>query len=263
MLQFRSTAASHVGLVRSHNEDAAFAGSRLVVVADGMGGAAGGEIASAVAVHAADRESREAGDGDAPRGLLDRAVSHAAVLLRTAVEADSDLKGMGTTFTALHTDGARVALAHLGDSRAYLYRAGSLEQVSSDHTLVQSMVDAGRLSPAQARRSEHRHIILRSLGGGGPSHPDLLDLDLVGGDRLLLCSDGLSDLVDDDDLARILALPDADTVTDLLVASALEVGGTDNITCVVVDVVEVLDGGHGPHRGAFFGAAQLPASSVG
>lgn len=263
MLEFRTAAASHVGLVRSHNEDSGFAGPRLAVVADGMGGAAAGEIASAVATHAADRESQLVGHLVPPRELLARTVANAAAQIRAAVAAEPDRAGMGTTFTALQTDGTRVALAHLGDSRAYLLRDEVLKQVSADHTLVQSMVDLGRMSPAQARRSEHRHIVMRSLGGGGPSEPDLLDLDVVAGDRLLICSDGLSDLVADDDLALILALPDAATVAELLVHAALDAGGTDNVTCVVVDVLDVVDGRQPAHSGFFFGAARLPQPFVG
>jgi len=260
VLEFRTAAATHVGLVRSHNEDSGFVGPRLVVVADGMGGAAAGEMASATATRAADDVAREQSAALAPRDLLARTVQRAAERIAALVEADPARAGMGTTFTALHTDGTRVALAHLGDSRAYLLRAPVLRQLSVDHTLVQSMVDAGRLSPAQARRSSHRHIVTRSLGGGGSSQPDLLDLDVAPGDRLLVCSDGLSDLVDDGDLALVAGLPDARAAVDLLVAGALDAGGTDNVTCVLVDVVDVVDGGEGEgggatHRGSFLGAA--------
>ncbi|MGA8847664.1 MAG: protein phosphatase 2C domain-containing protein [Nocardioides sp.] len=263
MLEFRSSALSHVGLVRSHNEDSGFVGPRLVVVADGMGGAAAGEVASAVAVHAADRECRLTGRGVQPRELLARAVTDAAVQILAAVEADPSRVGMGTTFTALLTDGTRVALAQIGDSRAYRFRAGVLEQVSTDHTLVQSMVDARRMSPAQARRSEHRHIVTRSLGGAGPSDPDLLDLEVRTGDRLLICSDGLSDLVADAALALILAIPGGATVADLLIGAALEAGGTDNVTAVVVDVVDVVPDDLSPHGGTFLGAACLPQPFIG
>lgn len=274
MLQFRCAAASHVGLVRSHNEDSGFVGPSLVVVADGMGGAAAGEVASSTAVHTADDLARAQSEsqGEAsgtlpPRDLLARVVAQSAAQVRALVEADPSRAGMGTTFTAVQTDGTRVALAHLGDSRAYLLRGGRLEQLTADHTLVQSLVDAGRLSPAQARRSAHRHIVMRSLGGGGPSEPDLLDLDLLPGDRLLLCSDGLSDLVDDASLALVLAVPDAQTSADLLVAAALDAGGTDNVTCVVVDVESVATGTGStpvPHSGSLIGAARsLPQPFTG
>lgn len=256
MIQFRTAAVSHVGLVRSHNEDSALAGARLVVVADGMGGAAAGEVASSTAVHVADGLSRRYAGALAPRELLARVVAQAAAQIRSVVDADPARAGMGTTFTALHTDGVRVALAQLGDSRAYLFRDRVLAQLSDDHTLVQAMVDAGRLSPAQARRSAHRHIVMRSLGGGGRSDPDLVDLDLVAGDRLLVCSDGLSDLVDDDDLVLIAAVPEAGAVADLLVAAALDAGGTDNVTCLVVDVVVAAHGAEAQHGGEFLGAAQ-------
>ncbi len=272
MLEFRCAAASHVGLVRSHNEDSGVVGPLLVVVADGMGGAAAGEVASSTAAHAADVLSQRHAGSLAPRDLLKRAVARAAVQITHLVVADPTVAGMGTTFTAVQTDGVRVALAHLGDSRAYLLRDQALTQLTDDHTLVQSLVDAGRLSRAQARRSAHRHIVMRSLGGAGPSEPDLLDLDLVAGDRLLLCSDGLSDLVDDDALALVVAVPDPQAAVDLLVAAALDAGGTDNVTCVVVDLVDVVvpvaavggTAGGAPHSGSLLGAASvLPAPSTG
>ncbi|WP_300401282.1 protein phosphatase 2C domain-containing protein [Nocardioides sp.] len=237
MLQFRTAAASHVGLVRSHNEDSGLSGPSLVVVADGMGGAAAGEVASSTSVRIAEDALRDGSDL-APADLLEQVVDRARAEIREAVTADPSLAGMGTTFTAVHTDGTRTAIAHLGDSRAYLWRRQVLEQVTHDHTLVQAMVDAGKLSRAQARRSAHRHIVMRSLGGGGLSEPDLSEIEVVPGDRLLMCSDGLSDLVDDATLALILAVPHAETVVELLVAAALDAGGVDNVTCLVVDVVD-------------------------
>lgn len=263
MLHFRSASASHVGLVRAHNEDSGLVGAQLVVVADGMGGAAAGEVASAIAVLAADGLSRAHAGALAPRELLQRVVARAAEEIGAVVDADPAKSGMGTTFTAVQTDGDRVALAHLGDSRAYLVRDAVLTQLSDDHTLVQSLVDAGRLSAAEARRSAHRHIVMRSLGGGGPSEPDLLDVDLVAGDRLLVCSDGLSDLVDDAALALVVAVPDARSAVDLLVAAALDAGGTDNITCVVIDVVEHAERVASPHGGALVGAAALAEPFAG
>lgn len=264
VLQFRTAAASHVGLVRSHNEDSGLAGPRLVVVADGMGGAAAGELASVTAVRAAEEVARRRIDALGPGELLAAAVELAADRISALVRADASRGGMGTTFTAVCTDGTRAVLGHLGDSRAYLLRGELIEQLSADHTLVQTLVDAGRLSQAQARRSNHRHIVMRSLGGGGPSVPDLVDLDLVAGDRLLLCSDGLSDLVDDATLAVVLAVPDAHRAADLLLAAALDAGGTDNVTCVVVDVEAVDeaartgdDRGSQTSVGALIGAASV------
>ncbi|WP_323791547.1 PP2C family protein-serine/threonine phosphatase [Nocardioides sp.] len=253
MLQLRGAAASHVGLVRSHNEDSGFVGPLLAMVADGMGGAAAGEVASSIAAHSADELSRTRSGSLPPRELLAYAVAQAAEQIRVVVENDHALAGMGTTFTAVRTDGHRVALAHLGDSRAYLLREEALSLLTDDHTLVQALVDAGRITPAQARRSDHRHIVMRSLGGGGHSRPDLAYVDVVVGDRLLLCSDGLSDLVDDRDIALVLAVPDPQNVADLLVDAALDAGGTDNVTCVVVDVV---DEPAVPHSGSLLGAAR-------
>ena len=145
---------------------------------------------------------------------------------------------MGTTFTAVYTDGERCVLGHVGDSRAYLLRAGELYRLSIDHTLVQALVDAGRLTPEEARTSPQRNVVLRALGGDADAEPDLLDLDLRPGDRLLLASDGLTDLVDDPELAHLLATHAAQPAVEALVAAALRQGGKDNVTCVVADVVD-------------------------
>ena len=237
MLQFRRAAASHIGLVRSNNEDSGFAGPYLLLIADGVGGAAAGEVASSTTTYVACALSMLGAEPD-PLSLLGLAVDQAAAQLRAGVLADPTRTGMGTTLTAIHTDGRRFALAQLGDSRAYLLRAGGLQQLTTDHTLVQAMVDAGRMTPEQARVSAHRNIVVRALGGQTLPEPDLGWLDLRPGDRLLLCSDGLSDLVDDSTIAELLVAADPEDAVAALISAALGAGGKDNVTCIVADVVD-------------------------
>jgi protein phosphatase len=157
--------------------------------------------------------------------------------------------------TAVVTDGAGFALAHLGDSRAYLLRDGELTQISHDHTFVQSLVDEGRLTREDARTHPWKNVVLHALDGTEQPRPDVLPLDLRPGDRLLVCSDGLSDMVDDGDLAPLLALDDRDAAADALVAAALAGGGRDNVTVLVADVVE---GSRLSGDGALLGALRDP-----
>ncbi len=164
---------------------------------------------------------------------------------------DPNRTGMGTTLTAVYTDGRRVALAQVGDSRAYLLRGGELRQLTTDHTLVQAMVDAGRLTAEQARTSPHRNIVVRSLGAEHDPEPDIAWLEVESGDRLLLCSDGLSDLVDDAEIATHLAASTCQDAVEQLVAAALAAGGKDNVTCIAADVV---DGAQIDSRGLLVGA---------
>ena len=239
MLQFRYAALSDVGLVRSNNEDSGFAGPYLVMVADGVGGAAAGEVASSTVTYVASALSMlPAGQQVDPGSLLADAVRRSSEQLRLGVETDAARLGMGTTFTAVYTDGERCVLGHVGDSRAYLLRDGHLTRLSIDHTLVQALVDSGRLTPEEARTSPQRNVVLRALGGDQDAEPDLLELSLRPSDRLLLCSDGLTDLVDDPELARLLATPSSQAAVEALVAAALREGGKDNVTCVVADVVD-------------------------
>ena len=143
---------------------------------------------------------------------------------------------MGTTLTAVLTDGATCALAHVGDSRAYLLRDGELRQLTHDHTFVQSLVDEGRLTREQARSHPWKNVVLHALEATEAPKPDVLGLDLVPGDRLLVCSDGLSDMTDDDAIAACLAREDRDEAADALVDAALTGGGRDNVTVLVADV---------------------------
>jgi protein phosphatase len=234
----RYAVRSDVGLLREGNEDSAYAGPRLLAVADGMGGHAAGEVASAVAISAL------AGlDGDLPAGELEKALSaavaHANQILHDMVAADPSIGGMGTTLTAMLLSGSKLALCHIGDSRAYLLSGGEFQQITHDHTLVQSLVDDGRISPDEAATHPQRSLLLRALDGTSDAEPDLSIRDATAGDRYLLCSDGLSGVVSEETLHRTLAaFADPEEAVRQLVDLAIKGGGPDNITCIVADVVE-------------------------
>lgn len=237
MITLRYAAGSDVGRVRQGNEDAAYAGPRLLAVADGMGGHVGGEVASSAAVATVatlDHERHADLVAAAEAGLR-----KANQRLRELVEQDPSLTGMGTTLTMMLWEGPRVALAHIGDSRAYLLRDGDLYQITYDHTLVQTLMDDGRITPEEAARHPHRSILLQVLDGGDTIDPDLSLRDAEIGDRYLLCSDGLSGVVEADRLRHVLAeVDDLGEVVRRLIDMACEAGGPDNITCVVAEVVE-------------------------
>lgn len=239
-LTLRHVARSDVGLVRDGNEDSGYAGSRLLAVADGMGGHAAGEVASAVAVTALAPLDRESGDrptNEDPLEALAAAIHTANQEIRRIVEADPALEGMGTTLTALLWTGSTLGLAHIGDSRAYRLRTGRLEQITRDHTYVQSLVDAGRLSAAEADTHPQRNLMLRALDGRGDPDPDLVALDVRAGDRLLLCSDGLSGVLNDAVIEKALTGSDLTAAAETLVELALKGGAPDNVTIVVADVI--------------------------
>jgi serine/threonine protein phosphatase PrpC len=224
-------AASHVGLVRHQNEDSYISGDGLYAVCDGMGGARAGEVASEAACRALlDLEPYSAGPDDLLRSV-ERAND---VILRRSLE-DPALRGMGTTLTAAVAKENGILIAHVGDSRAYLLRDGELRQVTDDHSLVGEMMRRGQLTEKQAAAHPHRSVITRALGTDRDVEPDLIDLDLAPGDRVLLCSDGVSGMVRPDELARILDEgDDPQTIAEAVVDAALVGGGEDNATVVVV-----------------------------
>jgi serine/threonine protein phosphatase PrpC len=235
---------SDVGLLREGNEDSAYAGPRLLAIADGMGGHAAGEVASAVAISAiAPLDRQNLTDGDDMLDALAAAVAAARNTLHDMSVSDPAVEGMGTTLTALLWAGAQVAVCHIGDSRAYLLRDGDLYQITRDHTLIQSLVDEGRLSPAAAANHPQRSLIMRALQGSTDADPDLAMHEALLGDRYLLCSDGLTDVVGDEAVHGVLStVPDADQAVNQLIALAIRNGGPDNITCIVADVVDPADG---------------------
>ncbi|MFT4165473.1 MAG: protein phosphatase 2C domain-containing protein [Microlunatus sp.] len=273
-----------VGLVRKNNQDSGYASPQLLVVADGMGGAAAGDLASAVAIDVIkqldtpelltpdpvpavtpeERAEPETVDqveqtiivpigeetaeqpaipvpGPVGRnpllGRLETALAEANERIADQVAADYTLEGMGTTVTGAIFDGSQLALAHIGDSRAYLLHDGFLDQLSHDHSWVQSLVDDGKITPAEAAYHPHRSLLLKVLNGQPANDPDLTTVPLQAGDRLLFCSDGLSGMVDDDEIAALMAIPDLDQAVSELVDAALAGGGIDNITVILAEAV--------------------------
>ncbi|WP_322762002.1 PP2C family serine/threonine-protein phosphatase [Frankia sp. Cr2] len=240
-LRLHYAVRSDVGHVREGNEDSAYAGSRLVAVADGMGGHAAGEVASSTVISQLADLDADVGSGEILHALAD-SVDLANAELRAMASEDGSLEGMGTTVTALLLSGISLGVLHVGDSRAYLLRDGVLRQVTHDHTLVQDLVDQGRITPAQADTHPQRSLLMRALDGRDVE-PDLFIQDAITGDRYLLCTDGLSGVVTEVTIHDALLLPGPQDVVDRLVELALKGGGPDNITVVVADVVEDDDGG--------------------
>ena len=235
-LTVRYGVRSDIGLEREGNEDAAYAGARLLAVADGLGGHAAGEVASAAAI-----DALRPLDTDVPAGellnALDHAVRRATGALRDMVEADPSLAGMGTTLTALLWSGSQLGLVHIGDSRAYLLRDGEVFQITHDHTLVQSLLDEGKLTAEEAASHPQQQLLLRALDGGN-SEPDLQLREARVGDRYLLCSDGLHNEAPAESIKRVLReVSDPDEAAASLIALAIDGGGHDNVTCIVADVV--------------------------
>ncbi|MFF4830246.1 MerR family transcriptional regulator [Streptomyces sp. NPDC001315] len=232
MLELRYSAHSDPGRVRPANQDTAYAGGRLLAVADGFGPA--GAPASSAAVEALKTLDTEEVPAGSVLNLLEDAVQNAT----RAVHEVSAARDVGTTLTAMLWTGSRLALVHIGDSRAYLLRDGELFRITHDHTMVQSMVDEGRLTVQEATVHPQRALLLKALAGGAPVVPDLHLQDAQPGDRFLLCSDGLSGVVADDRIRQLLSsLPDPDDAVRALVDAANDAGGPDNVSCVVADLV--------------------------
>jgi serine/threonine protein phosphatase PrpC len=229
----RAGFASDRGLVRSVNEDTYFLRQGLYAVCDGMGGARGGEVASQMAcfgLHGLDPAT--AGQRELRQAV---AAANQDIVRRSADE--DHLMGMGTTLTAVLIRENKLTLAHIGDSRAYLLREGDLNQLTEDHSWVGELVRRGDLTPAQAAIHPHRSVITRALGTDGEVEPDVIEMDLAVGDRIMLCSDGLTGMVADTDILEIMAAgEDAQKTAEMLVKAALLGGGEDNVTVIVVDV---------------------------
>ena len=237
-LALRYAVRSDVGLLREGNEDSAYAGPHLLAIADGMGGHAAGEVASAVAISALAGLDEEVPVSDLLT-VLSAAVASANATLHEMSTEDPSVEGMGTTLTAMLWSGSTVALCHIGDSRAYLLRDGSLYQITHDHTLVQSLVDDGRLSPEQAHTHPQRSLVMRALQSSTEAEPDLTVREASAGDRYLLCSDGLSDVVSEQTLHKtLMQYANPEEAVHQLIDLAIRGGGPDNITCIVADVVD-------------------------
>ncbi|MFC3503737.1 PP2C family protein-serine/threonine phosphatase [Micromonospora krabiensis] len=237
-LILRSAILNDIGLVRTNNEDSALAGDRLVAVADGMGGLPAGEVASEIVIRILD-ELNPPTDADEAADALRAVVSTANQRIHAAITVDPAREGMGTTLTAALLAGETLVLAQVGDSRCYLLRDTKLIQLTRDDTFVQALVDQGALSPEQARHHPQRSLVTKAVQGAD-APPTIGTLSVLAGDRLLLCSDGLSDYVEDEAIAVTLgAYGDRQLCGEQLVKLAHQAGAPDNVTVVVSDVTLV------------------------
>jgi PPM family protein phosphatase len=253
-------AISDVGRVRKDNQDSGYAGPWLLTVCDGVGGAARGDLASSTAIgqlRRLDQPPTATGEPDARLELVAGALHRASDRIGDLVDEEPALSGTSTTATVALFDGERLAMGHVGDSRAYLFRGHELSQLTSDHTFVQSLIDEGRISEEDARTHPHRNLILKALDGVHEVEPDLFTVDLAENDRILLCSDGASGSLDERRLADILATGSPDFAAVELVRASLEAGSTDNVTCIVADVVPAGDQDEPPAPLVVGSAAEL------
>jgi serine/threonine protein phosphatase PrpC len=251
-VRLRAAAVSDVGRFRAVNQDAAFTASWGAAVADGVGGGPSGDLASAALIHRLVAGRVSVPDAEA----LAVRIREANWDLRALTERDQSLRGMATTFTGVFvSQRGRLLVAHTGDSRAYLLRGGVLTRETRDDSFVQALVDHGLVAPEAAASHPRRNVITASLHGAEDDTASVVDREARPGDRWLLCSDGVTDYVADDELARLLSASGSpESTAQELVALALEAGSRDNVTAVVcdVDAAEALTGSDSP---AFFGAA--------
>lgn len=224
---------TEIGNVREHNEDSLTVLPPLFAVADGMGGHEAGEVASEITINTLNDLAPQSADAEA----LARAVVAANLNVIKAPSQGVGREGMGTTLTAAILEKERLVIAQVGDSRAYLLHNGSLQQLTRDHSLMADMIEAGQLTEAEARVHPNRSVITRAIGSDPHIQPDLYELNVETGDRLLLCSDGICGMIEDHEIASIMRqAPSAQSCADQLVEAALAAGGFDNATAVVVDV---------------------------
>ncbi len=240
VFRLRYAAISDVGRVRKDNQDSGYAGPWLLAVCDGVGGAARGDLASATAIGQLRKIDAKpnTSTGDDMSGQVAGALHRANDRIAELVDDDPSLSGTSTTATLALFDGTKLTFGHVGDSRAYLFHDGEISQITKDHTFVQSLIDEGRITEEDARTHPHRHLILKAIDGVHDIDADLFDVELHLGDRLLLCSDGASGVLDDGRLADILSMGTPDFAAVELVRASLEAGTNDNVTCIVADVVE-------------------------
>ncbi|MGL5867273.1 MAG: PP2C family protein-serine/threonine phosphatase [Dermatophilaceae bacterium] len=245
-------------MVRSNNEDSGYAGPHLLAMADGMGGHAGGDVASSTVIAAlVELDGESFGGRDASQALLDR-ITAANTEIGHQVEAESRLDGMGTTLIALLRAADTMVLAHIGDSRAFLVRDGEVTQITRDHSFVQTLVDEGRITSDEASTHPQRSLVTRVLTGAVGDEPDLVVRQGRAGDRYLICSDGLTDYVARDTVAKILiSTADPGGCADRLVALALRAGAPDNVTVVVGDLVDLTTTTAPPTQPQIVGAASV------
>ncbi len=238
-LVFRYAARSDVGLVRSGNEDSGYASDNLLIVADGVGGHVAGEMASATVT--AIIAGLPIADSDDVLTQLADAVDEAQLEMRHIIAERPDFQGMGTTVTAVCWQGDRASIAHVGDSRAYMLRDGQLLRLTKDHTYVQTLVDTGQITEAEAATHRRRNLLIRAIDGVNTVEPDLSIREVHAGDRMMLCTDGLSGVLSADHIRDLLSRSDPPGAVTALVDAAIERGAPDNVTCVVADVAEVAE----------------------
>ena len=242
--RFATAARSVVGLVRSDNEDSALLHPNLIAVADGMGGHAGGEVASAIAVRTLSDLTavldRGSIDPDSIEDLLLNALQDIDTEIGRVAGENIHLTGMGTTLSALMlygpSNGPKVALLHVGDSRCYLLRGNSLAQLSHDHTVLQELLDQGSVSPEEAREHPQRSFLTQALMGEGPLAPVLMVYDVKPRDRFLLCSDGLSNAISEKEIKAGMKVRDRDSAVTYLIDAAYSAGAPDNVTVLLADI---------------------------
>jgi len=259
----KSTAVTHVGKIRANNQDSGYAGSQLFLVADGMGGHAGGDVASAIALNRIIETDRDYASAHDAEFALQASLMAANSLLAETVFEHPELTGMGTTVSALLRVGHQLAFAHIGDSRVYRFRDGVLTQISADHTFVQRLVDSGRITQEEAAVHPRRSVLMRVLGDVDASPEiDTAILDTQPGDRWLLCSDGLSSYVADEKIESVLESEQSPkAAADKLIKESLDQGAPDNVTIVIVDIDETTDSSSTPP--VIVGSASLPLSFEG
>ena len=241
MVRATGSGNTDVGSVRDHNEDSFLVDNdlQLYIVADGMGGHAGGEIASAAAIDNLRRFMLEADPTSPISQVVEAAVHHTCAHVHALSQTPSGKRGMGSTVTLLVIHGGRAILGHAGDSRLYRFRERSVEQIGTDHTLVQRMVEAGKLKPEEAEKHPKAHVLVNAVGVSAECDVDVAAFPALPGDRFLLCSDGLSKYVDNNDtLAYFLAMEDAGQASHELIKWVLEGDADDNVTVLVVDIRE-------------------------
>jgi PPM family protein phosphatase len=244
----KSAAVSNVGKIRANNQDSGYAGNYLFVVADGMGGHAGGDVASAIAIRRiTEVDQRYTSAHDAAFALQSSLIAANSLLAETVFE-HNELTGMGTTVSGLIRVDNQIAMAHIGDSRVYRFRGGKLEQISTDHTFVQRLVDSGRITPEEAAVHPRRSVLMRVLGDvDAAPEIDTEVFDTAPGDRWLICSDGLSSYVSDDKMEHVLAtVPTTQDAAERLIKESLDQGAPDNVTVVLLDIDQAVDSAHVP-----------------
>ncbi|GAB4001536.1 Stp1/IreP family PP2C-type Ser/Thr phosphatase [Nocardioides ultimimeridianus] len=241
-LTLRFHAVSDVGRVRKDNQDSGYAGPWLLAVCDGVGGAARGDIASSTAINELRNLDIAPEKAEPTADLVVRindGLHEAHESIGSQVDHDPSINGTSTTVVLALFDGQRFGFGHVGDSRAYLLREGRLSQLTTDHTFVQSLIDEGRITEEEARVHPHRNLILKALDGMHDVDPDLFQIEVEPGDRLFLCSDGACGVLDNDRLTTLLAEGTPEFASIELVRAALDAGSSDNVTCIVADVVPV------------------------